>query len=99
MFLGFFQITFGCFVYISLPYKNYGIIRNIFTEWGFDPEMKREQGGWCNLFWNKDCKEKEQGIITESLIKNLWKLFYYGKNKNTFWFVNNSKYHHQEMGL
>ena len=35
----------------------------------------------------------------ESLIKNLWKLFYYGKNKNIFWFVNNSEYHHREMGL
>ena len=47
---------------------------------------------------NKDSKEKKQGIITESPIKNLWKLFYYGK-KNIFWFVNNTKYHQRQMGL
>ena len=35
----------------------------------------------------------------ESPIKNLWKLFYYGKQQKQFWFVNNSKYHHREMGL
>ena len=44
-----------------------------------------EQGGWCNLFWDKDSKEKEQGIIMESPIKNLWKLFYYGKKEKHFW--------------
>jgi hypothetical protein len=35
----------------------------------------------------------------ESPIKKLWKLFYYEKTKNIFWFVNNSEYHHREMGL
>ena len=30
-------------------------------------------------------KENEQGIITESPIKNLWKLFIVEKNKNIFW--------------
>jgi hypothetical protein len=44
--------------------------------------LKREQGGWCNLFRDKDSKEKEQGIITESPIKDLWKLFYNGKKKH-----------------
>ena len=39
----------------------------------FDPWLKREQVGWCNLFWDKDSKENEQEIITESPIKNLWK--------------------------
>ena len=33
------------------------------------------------MFWDKDSMEKEQGIIMESPIKNLWKLFYYGKKK------------------
>ena len=48
--------------------------------------------------YSKDSKEKEQGIITESPIKNLWKLFYYGKKrKHFFWFVNNSEYDHREM--
>ena len=61
--------------------------------------MKREQGGWCNLFRDKDSKEKEQGIITESPIKSLLKSFCYGRKQKHFWFVNNSKYHHQEMGL
>ena len=27
------------------------------------------------MFWDKDSEEKEQGIITESLIKNLWSNF------------------------
>ena len=38
--------------------KNYWIIRNIFTDCCFDPSLKREEGGWCNLFWDKDSKEK-----------------------------------------
>ena len=46
--------------------------------------MKREQGGWCNLFRDKDSKKKEQGIFTERPIKNLWKLFYYGKKQKHF---------------
>ena len=70
-----------------------------FMEWGFDPYWKREQGSWCNLFWDKDSKEKEQGIITKNPIKNLWKLSIMEKNKNIFWFVNNSEYRHQKMGL
>ena len=80
--------------------KNHGIIHNIFTEWCFDPQWKREQRGYCNLFWDKDSKEKEQGIITESPIKNLWSNTILEKNKNKkLWFVNISKYHHRTMGL
>ena len=45
-----------------------------------------------------DSKKKEQGIITESPIKNLSKLSYYG-NKKMFWFVNNSEYHHRKWGF
>ena len=30
-------VWFGCFLYIPLPWKKFGIIRNIFTEWCFDP--------------------------------------------------------------
>ena len=41
--------------------KKYGIIQSIFMEWRFDPLLKGEQGGWRNLFLDKDCKEKEQG--------------------------------------
>ena len=53
------------------------------------------------MFRDKDFKEEYQEMITESPIKNLWKQLYYGmeKNKNIFWFVNISKYHHREMGL
>ena len=47
--------------------KRYGTIRNIFTKWCFDPSSKREQGGWCYLFWDKDSKEKEKEIITVTL--------------------------------
>ena len=44
-----------------------------------------------DLIWDKDSKEIEQVIITESPINKLWNLFYYGK-KNIFWFLNNFKY-------
>ena len=43
--------------------------------------MEKEQGGYCNLFWDKDSKEKEKGIITESPIKNLWSNFIMEKNE------------------
>ena len=33
------------------------------------------------MFWNKDSEEKEQGIITESPIKNLWSNFIMEKNE------------------
>jgi hypothetical protein len=43
--------------------------------------LKRGQGGYCNLFWDKDSEEKEKGIITESPIKNLWSYFIVEKNE------------------
>jgi hypothetical protein len=64
--------------------KKYGIIRNIFTEWCFDPYLKREQGSWCNLFWDKDSKEKEQEIITESPIKKYIEVILFWKKTKTF---------------
>ena len=45
---------------------------------------------------------KEQGSLTESSIKNSWKLIYNEQITKTirfFWYVNNSEYHHREMGL
>ena len=95
-FFGFFPVIWVFPLHFT-SVKKYGIIRNNFMEWRFDPSLKREQGGWCNLFWVQDSKEKEQGGITESPIKNLWKLFYYGKKQKHFWFVNDSEYHHREM--
>ena len=74
-------------------------------EWCFDPQLKGEQGGWYNLFWDKDSKEKEQGIIMEKELlrnvpsKNYGSNFIMEKTQNIFWFVNNSEYHHREMGL
>ena len=65
------------------------IIRNIFTEWCFDPWLKREQGGWCNLFWEKDSKEKNKELLGKVPLKIHGS---YGKNKNIVWFVNNSEY-------
>ena len=61
--------------------------------------MKREQGGWFNLFWDKDSTEKEQGFFTESPIKIDGSNFIMGKNKNIFRLANNSQYYHWEMGL
>ena len=34
----------------------------------------------------------------ESPVKKSLKLFYNGKNQIFFWFVNDSEYHHPEMG-
>jgi hypothetical protein len=33
------------------------------------------------MFWDKDYKEKEKGIITEIPIKNLWSNYIMEKNK------------------
>ena len=41
--------------------------------------MKREQGGWCNLFRDNNSKEKEQGIIVT--LKNTGSNFIMGKKK------------------
>ena len=48
------------------------------------------RNGVLVLDWKEN---KEAGAICFE------KLFYYGKNNNIFWFVNNSEYHHREMGL
>ena len=37
--------------------------------------MEKRKGGYCNLFWDKDSEEKEEGINMESSIKNIWSNF------------------------
>jgi hypothetical protein len=86
-------VWFRRFLYISIPLKK--IIRNIFTECFFDRYLKREQGGWCNLLWDNDSKELLRKPPSNIYGSN----FIMEKNKNLFWFVNNSEYHHWEMGL
>ena len=49
--------------------------------------MKKELGGKCNLFWDKDSKEKEQGIITESPIKNYEVILLWKKRKKKIGFL------------
>ena len=82
-----FSVSSKCVIWVfSLHFtsvKKYGIICDTFTEWCFVLNQ-RKQGGLCNLFWDKNCKEKEQGIIAESPIKHSWKLFHNGKNKSIF---------------
>ena len=68
-------------------------------EWCFDPSLKREQGGWCNLFWDKDSKEKNKELLGKVPSQTYASYFMKEKNKKQNWFVNNSEYHHWEMGL
>ena len=42
------------------------------------------QGGWSNLFWDKDSKENEQGIIMESPIKKYGSYFIMEKKQKHF---------------
>ena len=51
------------------------------------------------IFFEIRIPRKKNKELFKIPIKNLWKLFCYGKKQKHFWLVNNSENHHREMGL
>ena len=57
----------------------------------------KEAGAIC--FEIRIPRKKNKEILGKVLSKIYGSNFIMERNKNIFWFVNNSEYHHREMGL
>ena len=60
-----------------------------------DWKENKEAGAIC--FEIRIPRKKGKELLRK--VNNLWNYFIMEKNKNIFWFVNNSEYHHRKMGL
>ena len=54
---------------------------------------------WCNLFYLGIPRKKIKELLRKVPSKIYGSYCIMEKNKNIFWLVNNSEYHHREMGL